>query len=188
MIISFLLMDFGNSFNDPFGDDGFPDNQLGYDGLYNEYYPDDIADPTLSNQSFDSMELGSESDPTEEETAPVPDKPVLSMNRPINFQNVFRPISTPIQRVSTRQHLRLQSRIPPPPTGFKDNDPPFLPPPVHSDFYPFDSLSDAKTFLAHNNDDPERTWVCVSINFINRFRNDRKNEQPLYGYLIKNSR
>lgn len=160
-----------------------PDNQLGL-SPDNELFPEyDYSLSNDSNPSFDSMTLGTDSDSVKEmENAHTLPPPEETMHRTINFQDLK---SVPQRRsVTTRHRLRL-GRIPPPPVNFRNVEPPFLPPPVHSDFYPFDGLNDAKTFIAHNNDKTEKTWVCVPLNFINRFRNDRLNEQRLYGYLIK---
>lgn len=89
----------------------------------------------------------------------------LKIMQTITSNNPVR--STQSRRVNTRCHLPLPKRIPPPPPRFKQDDPPFLPPSCHSDFYPFDSLFDEKTFLAHNNDNTKKIgFVSTLISLI----------------------
>ena len=158
-----------------------PNNQLGDPELYPEN--DDCNITTDSNYSYNSLDSEDISDSLQKETENDSIIPIDDDTCNQIFQTAG---SIPVQRsIPTRHRLNLPKRIPPPPPQFKVNNPPFLPPPVHSDLYPFDSLNDAKMFIAHNNDKPANTWVCVPLNFINRFRNDRQHEIPIYGYLIK---
>lgn len=163
----------------------FPDAMETYMNFDNEIVTES-SNSYISDFDCDSM---IESFAPDAYTDPLPEEQAPSRTVPRTVSSVrvteMQPASVKCRGVKTRYHLKLPKRIPAPPDNFKSVEPPFLPPPIHSDFYPFDSLNDAKCFLAHNNDTPEKTWVCVPVNFINRFRNDRDNEQHLYGYLIK---
>lgn len=179
-------MSFGfSSDSEDFRDYGWynsPNNQLGDPLLYPSSDDFHIA-PTELDFSNNLMAPDTQSDYIEKELEEESGTPTVPMNCQASFQNQSRPSST--RRVTTRCHLKLPKRIPPPPPCFKQSNPPFLGSKV--EHYPFDSLYDCKTFLAHNNSNPANTWVCLPVNFVNRLRNDRFNEQKVYGYIINNT-